>query len=417
MIQRIKGMYDVLPPESLLWRRIEDVFSAVSQRYGFHRASTPIVEPTELFARSIGEATDIVEKEMYTFQDRNGKSLSLRPEGTASLVRAYVENQVYGVDPVAKWIYMGPMYRYEQPQKGRNRQFSQLGAEVFGVAAPEQDAEIMAMAWAFFCELGLEQDVRLELNTLGDLEERRRYRELLKAYLTDEKEALCADCRRRLDTNPLRVLDCKQEACSTVAQKAPSLLDHLGEETRTHFEHVRQTLEILGVPHHFNRRIVRGLDYYNRTTFEFKSSLLGAQDAVGGGGRYDALVAQFGGPETPAVGFAMGMERLCLLLEAKAKPAFSLDFFLIPMGSGTYQAALKLAADLRQRALCGEVDFSGRRLKNLFPRAERLGARYTLILGENELASGKVQVKDMLTKSQQELALDELCGILLKSQD
>ncbi len=408
MIKRIKGMYDLLPPQSHLWRRIEATFFDVAGRYGFETAATPIVERSELFARSIGEATDIIEKEMYTFPDRRGRALSLRPEGTASMVRAYIENKVANVDPVAKWVYGGPMYRYERPQKGRNRQFFQLGAEVFGVPDARQDAELIAMAMAFFEALEVE-GLSLELNSLGDPDERRSYRDKLVNYLTVHKDALCADCLRRLDTNPMRVLDCKIDACRAIAQDAPLMLDHLGDETRRHFDDVCSTLTDLGVAFTVNRRIVRGLDYYNRTAFEIKASALGAQDAVGGGGRYDSLIKELGGPPTPAVGFALGVERLVLLLENQVVATPQLDFYFIPMGEAAQAEAVKQAALLRAAGACGEVDFSGRRLKHLFARAESRRARTALILGENELAKRQVVVRNLTTKEQHEILLDDLC--------
>ncbi len=407
MTKRIKGMYDILPPESRIWRRMERTFEDVSREFGFERAATPLIERTELFSRSIGESTDIVEKEMYTFKDRRDRSLSLRPEGTASMVRAYVENKIYAADPVAKWIYSGPMYRYERPQKGRNRQFHQLGAEVFGIEGAEQDAELIAMGRLFFERLGLD-GVELKLNSLGDMEERRTYREGLVAYLEGSRDALCDDCRRRLSTNPMRVLDCKVPECKQISKDAPLMLDHLGSQSRTHFETVCRLLEALEIPYEIDKRIVRGLDYYNRTAFEFKSAELGAQDAVGGGGRYDSLVKTMGGPSTPAVGFALGVERIAILLENQVGEENGLDFYFVAMGRNAKERAVVLAQRLRREGLRGEVDFTDRRLKHLFARAERQNARYALILGDAELERGIVQVRDMKAKTQQEIALDEL---------
>ena len=411
MATRIKGMYDILPPDSLLWRRIENAFLQAAGRYGFAEARTPLVEHTELFTRSLGDTTDIVEKEMYTFLDKSERSLTLRPEGTASIVRAYVENSVYAQDPFAKWVYLGPMYRYERPQKGRNRQFHQLGAEVFGAANAETDAELVAMAMDFFKALGLESSVSLELNSLGDAGDRQAYREKLLAFLSTRQDEFCEDCRRRITTNPLRVLDCKNPACQAAGAAAPLLIDNLGEAAQAHFTRLCELLKALEIPYRLNPRIVRGLDYYNRTAFEFKGAGLGAQDAVGGGGRYDGLVREMGGPDTPAVGFAFGLERLALLLEAQNKTEpFSLDFYFITMGEPASQAALPLARRLRESGLRGEVDASQRRLKHLFARAERLNARYALIMGDNELSRGVVLAKNLSSKEQHEIAIDALAA-------
>lgn len=415
MATRIKGMYDILPPESLLWRRIENAFRTSAAAYGFGEARTPIVEHTELFTRSLGDTTDIVEKEMYTFKDKSERSLTLRPEGTASMVRAYVENKVFAEDALAKWVYLGPMYRYERPQKGRNRQFHQLGAEVFGAANAETDAELVAMAMDFFKALGLEESVSLELNSLGDPDDRKAYRETLLAFLGTKEGAFCEDCQRRIATNPLRVLDCKNPACQEANAAAPLLIDHLGDGAKAHFARLTSLLDALGIRYRINPRIVRGLDYYNRTAFEFKGAGLGAQDAVGGGGRYDGLVKEMGGPETPAVGFAFGLERLALLLDAQNKTeASALDFYFIPMGEAASLAALPLARKLRAAGATGEVDASQRRLKHLFARAERLNVRYALIMGDDELAKGVVLAKNLASKEQHEIAIDALTASALR---
>ena len=413
MIRRIKGMHDILPPESEVWRRIEESFIDIARQYGYSEARTPIIEQTELFVRSIGETTDIVEKEMFTFTGRHDVSLSLRPEGTASMVRAYIENKVARQDPVAKWVYLGPMYRYERPQKGRHRQFFQLGVEAFGISAPEQDVEVIAMGMQYFQELGIES-IELQLNSLGDMEERSSYRERLVSYLNERRERLCPDCLRRLSVNPMRVLDCKVEGCIAVAAEAPVMLDHLGEETRRHFDIVLDTLARMGIEYTINSRIVRGLDYYNRTAFEFKAGGLGAQDAVGGGGRYDGLVESLGGPQTPAVGFALGVERIAILVESQAAADKGLDFYLIPVGESAKAASMPLAGRLRRFGLRGEIDFSNRRLKHLFARAERRKARYVLIMGDEELEKGTINVKKLLDKSQKELSIDDLTPETLK---
>jgi histidyl-tRNA synthetase len=414
MVKRIKGMYDILPPDGDLWGDVERRFMEMAAQHGFHDVRTPILEHTDLFSRSIGEATDIVEKEMFTFPDRHGKNLSLRPEGTASMVRAYIENKVAQVDPVAKWAYRGPMYRYERPQKGRNRQFFQLGAEVFGIAGAHQDAELIALGWRFLTSLD-PGPLSLEINSLGNADERAVYREKLVGYLHGYEPDLCDDCRRRLTTNPMRVLDCKNERCSVIGTDAPKMLEHLQAESAAHFETVKEMLTRLSVPFAVNTRIVRGLDYYNRTAFEFKAGALGAQDAVGGGGRYDALVASLGGPDTPAVGFALGLDRLMLLLEGRAAQVRAMDFYFVPMGDAATGLAMELADRLRGQGLMGEVDFTGRRLKHLFARAERLGARFALILGDAELEQGLVNVKRLGQKEQAVLKIDELNAERLES--
>lgn len=408
MVNRIKGMYDILPPDSDLWASVERRFMDMAGEYGFHEVRTPILERSELFSRSIGETTDIVEKEMFSFPDRHGRSLSMRPEGTASMVRAYIENKVSQNDPVAKWAYRGPMYRYERPQKGRNRQFFQLGAEVFGISHPHQDAELIAFAWRFLASLEL-GPLSLEINSLGDSEERATYREGLLGHLRGVEGELCEDCRRRLGTNPMRVLDCKVPTCSAIAAAAPVLLDHLGPESRAHFDTVQTVLTLLDTPYTVNTRIVRGLDYYNRTAFEFKAGDLGAQDAVGGGGRYDSLVKSLGGPDTPAVGFALGLDRILILL-GERKASEPLDFYVIPLGEEATAAGMGLAERLRREGLRGEVDFTGRRPKHLFARAERLGARVALIIGESELAEGRVNVKRLGTETQHSFPIGEVCA-------
>ncbi len=414
MISRIRGMNDILPPDSILWNRIEAAFRRTVARYGFYEVKTPILEETALFTRSIGDATEIVEKEMYTFEDKGGHSLTLRPEGTASMVRAYIENPETDGDSIARWFYFGPMYRYERPQKGRYREFYQFGAEAFGVAAPEQDAEMMAMAVHFLNEIGI-KDVTLKINSLGDNSDRQAYKEKLLEHLRGRESELCEDCKRRMTTNPLRVLDCKQENCIAVAAGAPLIIDSLGPEAGAHFEKVKHTLDGLGIKYVVDPHIVRGLDYYNRSAFEFITENLGAQKAVGGGGRYDALVEQLGGPSTPAVGFAMGVERLIALLKDQGAQSLpSLDFFVIPMGEAAQEYSMKLGARLRSEGLSGEIDCSGRRLKNLFKRAERIGARYTIIIGDQELAEGAANVKNMESKEQQRIALDDIGRSTLK---
>ena len=308
-------MNDALPPETAKWNSIERRCRAVLESHGYREIRTPLCEYTQLFARSIGEATDIVEKEMYTFDDRDGRSLTLRPEGTAGVVRAYIEHSIPKWEPITRWYYIGPMYRHERMQKGRYRQFTQVGCEVFGIAEPTIDAELCAMLEALLQDLGV-QNVTTYVNSLGRGDDRAAYRDALTAYLQGHLEELCDDCKRRLAQNPLRVLDCKVEGCAAVAAKAPAILDHLGEASRAHLEGVRRALDALQVRYEVDAHMVRGLDYYTGTIFELRGQggTLGSQNAVCGGGRYDGLVEQLGGPATPAVGFAMGLERLALVV-------------------------------------------------------------------------------------------------------
>jgi histidyl-tRNA synthetase len=408
-IQAIRGMHDILPDQIALWQTLEDSARQVLDAYGYLEVRTPLVEVTELFKRSIGEVTDIVEKEMYSFEDRNGDSLSLRPEGTASCVRAAIEHSLL-VQPQRLW-YRGPMFRRERPQKGRYRQFHQIGVEVFGLAGPDIDQEVVLLTRRLWDALGLE-NLRLEVNTLGEGEERAAYRHDLVKYLEANLERLDGDSRRRMQTNPLRVLDSKHPEMQEVIAGAPRIIDHLGSESREHFERFCTGLDDAGIGYEVNPRLVRGLDYYNRTVFEWITDSLGAQGTVCAGGRYDGLVAQLGGRPTPAVGFAMGLERLISMLEAKKTTADAgLDAYLVAVGELPRAKALSLAEKLRDRAPglrlichCGGGSF-----KSQFKKADRSGARYALVLGEGELERGVVGLKPLRESGEQrEVALDEL---------
>lgn len=395
-IQAVRGMNDILPAETGAWQRLEAALRDLMTRYGYSEIRLPIVERTELFARAIGEVTDIVEKEMYTFVDRSGDSLTLRPEGTAGCVRAAIEqNLLRGQTP--RLYYMGPMFRHERPQKGRYRQFHQLGVEAFGLAGPDVDAEQIALSARLLRELGL-NGVTLELNSLGSLEARQRYRELLVRYLEPRAEALCPDCRARIHRSPLRVLDCKVESCREATRDAPLLVDFLDEDSALHFEGLQARLRALEIPFVVNPVLVRGLDYYNRTVFEWKTDRLGAQGTVIAGGRYDGLVRQIGGPDTPAVGFAMGLERLLALLELEVGQAAPErpDLFIGPFGEAAAPAALRLAERARDAGIRVSTGPVGG-LKQLLKAAERSQARFMLILGEQELAGGELQVKEQGT--------------------
>ncbi len=394
-LQAVRGMNDLLPAASPRWRGAEQRLQAVLARYGYEEIRLPLVEPTELFARTIGEVTDIVEKEMYTFQDRNGDSLTLRPEGTAGVVRAGIEHGLFQGQLLRLW-YQGPMFRHERPQRGRYRQFHQLGAECFGSAEPELDAELIAMTAQFWRELGL-SGLRLEINSLGSREARAAYRDRLQAYFRDHQAALDADSLRRLDTNPLRILDSKNPDLAALIAAAPSLPEHLDADSRAHFERLCALLDALGVAYTVNPRLVRGLDYYGRTVFEWVTDTLGAQGTVCAGGRYDTLVEQLGGRPTPAIGFALGLERLLDLLAAcGVDPATPGEIWYLVSAPGACRAqAMVLAQQLRAAADAPTVllDHSAGNFGKQVQRADKAGARVALILGEDELAGGTITVR------------------------
>lgn len=406
-LQAVRGMNDILPGDSALWQYLESTVAHLLAGYGYQQIRLPIVEPTELFKRSIGEVTDIVEKEMYTFADRNGDSLTLRPEGTAGCVRAMLEHGLLGGGVSHKVWYTGPMFRHERPQKGRYRQFHQIGVEAFNLTGPDIDAELIVLSWRLWQRLGLAEAVTLELNSLGTSEDRARYREELVAYLRARFDQLDEDSQRRLETNPLRVLDSKNPDTQALLVDAPELADYLSDDARTHFEGLRALLDAAGVPYVINPRLVRGLDYYGLTVFEWVTDRLGAQGTVCAGGRYDGLVQQLGGKPAPAVGFAMGMERLLLLIETlekvPAELARQVDVYLVTLGEGTQQAALRLAEQLRDALpdLRLVVHCGGGSFKSQFKKADKSGALYALILGEAEAAAGQVGLKPLREDGEQ----------------
>lgn len=406
-IRSVKGMNDILPADAAKWQHLEETFRTVTGRFGFGEARTPIVEPTALFTRSIGEATDIVEKEMYTFEDKGDKSLTLRPEGTASCVRAYLQHNVQAQEPVSKWFYLGPMYRRERPAKGRYRQFYQAGCEIYGDGGPYIDAELIDLIAMFMRELGI-GDVRVLVNSLGSGDTRVRYKEALLDYLRPKANELSEESQRRLERNPLRVLDSKAPQDREIAEGAPKILDYLSEEDDTHFKGLLSTLDALGTPYEVAPRLVRGLDYYTRTLFEVKggSADLGSQDTLCGGGRYDGMIEQLGGPSTPAVGFAMGIERLLLSMPDQEHTS-ALDAFLI-VGKGQEAKAVAAAHTLRRAGSNIDVDLRGGSFKSQFRRADKSGARFALVLGESEAAAGTLTVKELATGSQETLSLDEI---------
>ena len=409
MIKGIKGVKDLLPEETPRWRLIEEAARRWASRYGFHEIRIPIFEVTTLFARSIGASTDIVEKEMYTFQDRDGTSLTLRPEGTAGTVRAYIEHNRAAVPVPQKYFYFGPMFRHERPQAGRLRQFHQFGVESLGMADPRADVEVMSLLWRMLSDLGL-PNLTLEINNLGYPHDRDAYRPQLVTYLKQHEPGLCTNCRHRIEANPLRVLDCKVPECRAITETAPRLGDSLSEEARSYFTQVLAGLNVIKVPYSLNHRLVRGLDYYNLTTFEVTATNLGAQNAVGAGGRYDGLVETLGGPPTPAVGFAVGLERMSMLLPESAVGKSQEDVAVYVAGFGNYGAVAGLTAleELRLAGLRAVSDFRSVTLKAHLRQADRLGCRVTLIIGDDEVAKGSAILRDMETKVQHNVSLATL---------
>ncbi|MCF7364043.1 histidine--tRNA ligase [Vibrio diazotrophicus] len=414
-IQAIRGMNDCLPTQSPLWQKVEGTVKNVISAYGYNEVRMPIVEMTHLFSRAIGEVTDVVEKEMYTFEDRNGDSLTLRPEGTAGCVRSGIENGLLYNQEQRLW-YMGPMFRHERPQKGRYRQFHQCGVEVFGLDGPDVDAELIMMTARMWRELGISEHVRLELNSIGSLDARANYRTALIEYLEQYMDVLDDDCKRRLYTNPLRVLDTKNPDVQAVLGDAPKLSDYLDEESKQHFAGLCELLDVAGIEYTVNERLVRGLDYYNRTVFEWITESLGSQGTVCGGGRYDGLVEQLGGKPTPAVGFAMGLERLVLMMETLGNTDVrrSVDVYVVTAGEGTLSAGMKLAELIREQVpgLRVMTHFGGGNFKKQFKRADKVGAAIALVLGEDEVAGNTVVVKDLAGGEQETISQAEIASKL-----
>ena len=398
-IQSIRGMNDLLPEESALWQYLESAVREVLAGYGYQEIRFPIVEQTELFKRSIGEVTDIVEKEMYTFNDRNGESLTMRPEGTASCVRACLQNSLLDNQQIQRLWYHGPMFRYERPQKGRLRQFHQIGVESFGVATPDVDAELILMTARLWKRLGISEYLTLELNSIGNLEARENYKVALVDYLSQHFEQLDEDSQRRLESNPLRILDSKSAQTQALLDQAPALADYLDDESSDHFDELRGVLDAAGIGYSINPRLVRGLDYYSKTVFEWTTDQLGAQGTVCAGGRYDGLVAQLGGKPTPAVGFAMGLERLSLIVQVLNKVPDSInnnpDVYFVVAGDKAKAAAFQLSEQLRDKipSLKLQLHCGGGSFKSQFKKADKSGASIALIIGDNEAEQGVVNVK------------------------
>jgi len=408
----VKGMHDIVSPEAWKWQFLEQQARDVLEAFAYSEVRTPVLEYTPLFVRSVGEVTDVVEKQMYTFDDRDGKSVSLRPEGTASAVRAYMETAQWHRQPVTRWYYIGPMFRHETAQRGRLRQFYQVGAEVFGTNEPSLDAEMIAMIVTLLVRFGLDGNaLQVTVNSLGEPEEREAYRTTLVDYFSAHRNRLDDDSRRRLETNPLRILDSKDPDVIAVAAGAPKLIDQLTDGSRARFERVRALLNALGVKHETDPGLVRGLDYYTGTIFEIKTKAgeLGAQNTVAGGGRYDRLVASLGGPATPAIGFALGIERALLAIPETAEsyePALAV--FFAPMDEAALDFALPIAHRLREKGIRIEIEHRPGKPGKLLPRANKLRARAAVIIGGNEMASGKLTVKDLVHGTQSEVAVADL---------
>ncbi|MBI1811647.1 MAG: histidine--tRNA ligase [Nitrospirae bacterium] len=402
----LKGVHDILPPDIYIWQKAESTAKEIFSAYGFQEIRVPIIESTDIFVRSIGETTDIVEKEMYTFPDRADRSITLRPEGTAPVVRSYIENHLYNLPSPQKFFYSGPMFRYERPQKGRFRQFYQIGVEAFGAAEPKLDAEIISMLKLFLERLQL-RELKFEVNSIGCEKCRPDYKKALVSFFSGKVAGLCPDCNRRYSNNPLRILDCKNSACAELRKGSPKITDYLCGECKSHFEEFLSLLNSLNISYIINSDMVRGLDYYTRTTFEITSGHLGAQKTVAAGGRYDRLVEEFGGPATPAIGFAIGMERLVEILKA-----LNSDFcisapkvFIATIGKDASDQGLLIAEKLRSKGIQAELGYDNASLKSQLRRADKLGASYVFIIGDDELKSGMIKWKNLKDSSQGEIGI------------
>jgi len=413
-MQTIRGFRDILPEQISLWQRVEKEAAALFKAFGFNEIRIPVIEKTQLFARSIGEATDIVEKEMYTFEDRKGDKLTLRPEATASIVRSYIQHKMYAVDPVRKFFFIGPMFRRERPQKGRYRQFYQIDVEVFGVASAYIDSQLIFLLNELFKRLGL-TGLSAHINSLGCPDCRPDFQKALLLLLESKKDQLCDNCKTRMNKNPLRTLDCKSPGCREALKDAPATIDHLCPACDDHFKTVKTTLEKQGVAFKVDKSLVRGLDYYTRTAWEIQTTSLGAQSAVAGGGRYDGLVKELGGPETPGIGFAIGFDRLVEVMEQLEENADKdrMDLFIVALGDVAMEKAYHWSCQLNRAGIRTEVDFRGRSMKALMKRADKFNAARVLIAGENELKENKVILRDMNTREQIDLPVDTLVPDLI----
>ena len=415
MINIPKGTKDMLPEEAYKWHFVESTARKVADLYGFKEIRTPVFEHTELFLRGVGDTTDIVTKEMYTFEDKGNRSMTLKPEGTAGVVRSYIENALdQGITPL-KAYYISPIFRYERPQNGRLREHHQFGVEMFGATSPESDGEIIALANTLLHRVGL-KSLRLYINSIGCPECRKKYNEALISYIGSNLDKMCAQCKERFSKNPLRILDCKEEECKKITANAPKVIDYLCEDCAAHFEGVKKNLEDRGIEYEVNPQIVRGLDYYTRTVFEFVSTDIGAQGTVGGGGRYNGLVSQLGGKETPGIGFGCGLERLLLVLEntnTLNAPKENSLVYIAPMGDKAKKEAQKIVDSLRDKDISAQTDLMDRSVKAQMKYANKLGVKYVVVLGDSELESSEVELKDMETSSSESIKLSELITKLL----
>lgn len=413
MINAPRGTQDLLPGVTEQWQYVEEKFKELCRTYNYKEIRTPIFEHTELFQRGVGDTTDIVQKEMYTFQDRGERSLTLRPEGTASVVRAFVQHKIFGhATQPTKLFYAGPMFRYERPQQGRMRQFVQFGVEALGSANPAIDAEVISLAMSIYQQLGL-RSLRLVINSLGDDESRTSHRNALIEHFEPHKKELCSDCQLRLEKNPLRILDCKKDKDHPSMATAPSILDYLNEASRAYFEQVKQFLDQMNIEYVVDKNLVRGLDYYNHTAFEIMSDAdgFGAITTLSGGGRYNGLVEDLGGPETPGIGFALSVERLLMALEAEKQSLpidTNLECYVVTMGEKADQRATSLVYEMRQAGIQVDKDYQSKKFKGQFKTADRLKTKYVLVLGDNELAENNINVKDMATGEQETVKLDHV---------
>ncbi len=402
-----KGTSDILPSESYKWQFVENVIRDTCRLYGFSEIRTPVFEHTEVFVRGVGDTTDVVTKEMYTFEDKGGRSITLRPEGTAGIVRSFIENGIFNEPLPAKLYYLINCFRYEKPQKGRLRQFSQFGVELFGATSPATDAHVISLPYTVLKKLGI-GDITLNINSIGCAKCRGEYRKALIEYFEDKKDTLCATCNERLYKNPMRILDCKSEICASLAKDAPKITDYLCDECSEHFESVKAHLDGMGIDYVVNPNIVRGLDYYNRTVFEFISDNIGAQGTVCGGGRYDGMTEQLGGASYPGIGFAMGLERIMLLLDENIAKQPTPDIYLAPMGERAKLECAKLASALIDGGVCAQYDIMDRSLKAQMKYANKIGAKAVAVIGESELDSGVVKIKNMATGEEKEMKILEI---------
>lgn len=411
LIKAARGTKDIFGEDAVKYTYISKTAQEIFESYGYTFIKTPIFEETDLFKRGIGEGTDVVEKEMYTFKDRGDRSLTLRPENTASVVRSYLENAIYGKEDVTKYYYNGSMFRYERPQAGRQREFNQIGVEVLGESSPILDAEVIAMSYSLLEKLGI-TDLEVHINSVGTNASRTKYREMLLNFLEPMKEELCEDCRMRMEKNPLRVLDCKVDKCKELTKDAPSIIDSLNEEERAHYETVKKYLDIFGVKYVEDSRLVRGLDYYSSTVYEIVTNKLGAQGTVLGGGRYDNLLKQLGDKDIPAVGFAAGVERMMMLLEDY--PKNNPDVYVAWLGENTQEFGLKIAKILRDNGIKTFVDFNSKGMKSHMKKADKLAVKYCIIVGEDEMNKDVVVLKDFSARTQEEMNLEKAIEIIKK---